>query len=90
MTACLCFQIRGATLWLRRVRRPAAGERGRLSSPPLPLDRRHDRLQELYVRKAGEEVTQQLYNFEDKSGRRMALRPEMTPSLARMVGWLVG
>ena len=63
--------------------------------PPLPssspsLDRRHDRLQELYVRKAGEEVTQQLYNFEDKSGRRMALRPEMTPSLARMVGWLVG
>ena len=41
------------------------------------------------MRKAGEEVTQQLYNFEDKSGRRMALRPEMTPSLARMVGWVV-
>ena len=39
----------------------------------------------LYVRKAGEEVTQQLYNFEDKGGRRVALRPEMTPSLARMV-----
>lgn len=39
----------------------------------------------LYVRKAGEEVTQQLYNFEDKGGRRMSLRPEMTPSLARMV-----
>jgi histidyl-tRNA synthetase len=34
---------------------------------------------------AGEEVTQQLYNFEDKGGRRMSLRPEMTPSLARMV-----
>ena len=39
----------------------------------------------LYVRKAGEEVTQQLYNFEDKGERRVALRPEMTPSLARMV-----
>jgi len=39
----------------------------------------------LYTRKAGEEVTQQLYNFEDKGGRNVALRPEMTPSLARMV-----
>lgn len=39
----------------------------------------------LYVRKAGEEVTGQLYNFEDKGGRRLSLRPEMTPSLARMV-----
>jgi len=41
--------------------------------------------EELFIRKAGEEVTQQLYNFEDKGGRRLALRPEMTPSLARMV-----
>eukprot|EP00472_Partenskyella_glossopodia_P014368 CAMPEP_0197542032 /NCGR_PEP_ID=MMETSP1318-20131121/67488_1 /TAXON_ID=552666 /ORGANISM="Partenskyella glossopodia, Strain RCC365" /LENGTH=508 /DNA_ID=CAMNT_0043101269 /DNA_START=517 /DNA_END=2043 /DNA_ORIENTATION=+ len=41
--------------------------------------------EDLYIRKAGEEVTQQLYNFEDKGGRRVALRPEMTPSLARMV-----
>ena len=39
----------------------------------------------LYTRKAGEEVTQQLYCFEDKGGRRVALRPEMTPSLARIV-----
>ena len=39
----------------------------------------------LYIRKAGEEVTQQLYNFEDKGGRKLSLRPEMTPSLARMV-----
>ena len=39
----------------------------------------------LYIRKAGEEVTQQLYNFEDKGGRRLSLSPEMTPSLARMV-----
>jgi len=39
----------------------------------------------LYTRKAGEEVTEQLYNFEDKGGRDVSLRPEMTPSLARMV-----
>lgn len=39
----------------------------------------------LYTRKAGEEVTQQLYNFLDKGERAVALRPEMTPSLARMV-----
>jgi len=41
--------------------------------------------EELYVRKAGDEITQQLYHFEDKGGRRLALRPEMTPSLARMI-----
>ena len=41
--------------------------------------------EELYTRKAGEEITKQLYNFEDKGGRKVALRPEMTPSLARMV-----
>lgn len=39
----------------------------------------------LYTRKAGEEVTQQLYNFVDKGDRAVALRPEMTPTLARMV-----
>lgn len=39
----------------------------------------------LYTRKAGEEVTQQLYNFVDKGQRAVSLRPEMTPSLARMV-----
>ena len=39
----------------------------------------------LYTRKAGEEVTEQLYNFVDKGDRAVALRPEMTPSLARMV-----
>jgi histidyl-tRNA synthetase len=41
--------------------------------------------EELYIRKAGEEITAQLYAFEDKGGRRVSLRPEMTPSLARMV-----
>merc|ERR1719171_2467223 len=41
--------------------------------------------EDLYIRKAGEDVTQQLYSLEDRSGRRLSLRPEMTPSLARMV-----
>jgi histidyl-tRNA synthetase len=41
--------------------------------------------EELYIRKAGDEITSQLYNFTDKGDRRVALRPEMTPSLARLV-----
>jgi histidyl-tRNA synthetase len=41
-------------------------------------------LEELFTRKAGEEITQQLYHFELHE-RRYALRPEMTPSIARMV-----
>jgi histidyl-tRNA synthetase len=41
---------------------------------------------ELYTRKSGEEIVGQLYEFEDKGGRRVTLRPEMTPTLARMVG----
>jgi histidyl-tRNA synthetase len=46
--------------------------------PPLePLD--------LYTRKSGEEIVEQLYNFTDKGGRDVTLRPEMTPTLARMV-----
>ena len=39
----------------------------------------------LYTRKSGEEITNQIYNFEDKGGRRISLRPEMTPSLARLI-----
>src|SRR5216117_2543409 len=47
--------------------------------PPLePLD--------LYTQKSGEEIVQQLYALRDKGDRDVALRPEMTPSLARMVG----
>ena len=47
--------------------------------PPLePLD--------LYTRKSGDEIVAQLYNFTDKGGREVALRPEMTPTFARMVG----
>ena len=41
--------------------------------------------QELYKRKAGEEITDQMYSFTDKEGVEVTLRPEMTPSLARMV-----
>ncbi|HKI95870.1 MAG TPA: ATP phosphoribosyltransferase regulatory subunit, partial [Gemmatimonadales bacterium] len=40
---------------------------------------------ELYEQKSGAEIVEQLYWFEDKGGRNVALRPEMTPTLARMV-----
>ena len=40
---------------------------------------------ELYKIKSGEEIVNQLYNFTDKGGRELALRPELTPTLARMV-----
>jgi histidyl-tRNA synthetase len=40
--------------------------------------------EELFTRKAGEEIVDQLYHFE-LHDRRLALRPEMTPSIARMV-----
>jgi histidyl-tRNA synthetase len=47
--------------------------------PPLePLD--------LYTKKSGAEIVGQLYNFTDKGEREVALRPEMTPTFARMVG----
>jgi histidyl-tRNA synthetase len=41
---------------------------------------------QLYVEKSGPEIVQQLYSFTDKGKREVALRPEMTPTLARMVG----
>ncbi|MFN2637191.1 MAG: histidine--tRNA ligase [Gemmatimonadaceae bacterium] len=40
---------------------------------------------ELYTRKSGDEIVGQLYAFKDKGDRDVALRPEMTPTLARMV-----
>ena len=40
---------------------------------------------ELYTGKSGEEIVSQLYDFTDKGGRHIALRPEMTPTLARLV-----
>src|ERR671921_2096997 len=51
--------------------------------PPLePLD--------LYTAKSGDEIVGQLYNFRDKGDRDVALRPEMTPTLARMVAAKAG
>ncbi len=39
---------------------------------------------ELYTKKSGDEIVDQLYNFTDKGDRNVSLRPEMTPTLARM------
>jgi histidyl-tRNA synthetase len=41
---------------------------------------------ELFTTKSGDEIVGQLYNFQDKGGREISLRPEMTPTLARMIG----
>ena len=60
--------------------RQVAGRYGfsQYDGPPLePLG--------LYVEKSGEEIVGQLYNFQDKGERDVALRPEMTPSLARIL-----
>jgi len=40
---------------------------------------------ELYKKKSGDEIVKQLYEFTDKGGRMVALRPEMTPTLARII-----
>ncbi|MDR1010665.1 MAG: histidine--tRNA ligase [Opitutaceae bacterium] len=41
---------------------------------------------ELYKTKSGDEIESQLFNFTDKGGREVALRPEMTPTVCRLVG----
>jgi histidyl-tRNA synthetase len=41
---------------------------------------------ELYKTKSGDEIEAQLFSFTDKGGREVALRPEMTPTVCRMVG----
>ncbi len=62
--------------WRRVSRRYGFEE---YDGPPLePL--------ELYTGKSGDEIVGQLYNFTDKGGREISLRPEMTPSLARILG----
>jgi histidyl-tRNA synthetase len=62
--------------WRRVVRRYAFQE---YDGPPLePL--------ELYTQKSGDEIVTQLYNLVDKGDRPVAMRPEMTPTFARMVG----
>ncbi len=61
--------------WRRVSRRYGFQE---YDGPPLePLD--------LYVEKSGEEIVGQLYAFTDKGEREVSLRPEMTPSLARIL-----
>ena len=41
---------------------------------------------ELYTAKSGPEIEGQLFSFTDKGGRQVALRPEMTPTVCRLVG----
>ncbi len=41
---------------------------------------------DLYKTKSGDEIEQQLFSFTDKGGREVALRPEMTPTVCRLVG----
>ncbi|MFL5482531.1 MAG: histidine--tRNA ligase [Gemmatimonadaceae bacterium] len=63
------------TVWRDVARRYGFVE---YDGPPLePL--------ELYTKKSGDEIVGQLYAFTDKGDRQVALRPEMTPTLARMV-----
>lgn len=45
---------------------------------------------ELYTTKSGEEIEGQLFNFTDKGDRAVSLRPEMTPTVCRMVGAKAG
>src|SRR6266436_3777023 len=40
---------------------------------------------ELYKKKSGDEIVEQLFNFTDKGEREVALRPELTPTLARVI-----
>jgi histidyl-tRNA synthetase len=40
---------------------------------------------ELYTAKSGDEIVSQLFHFTDRGGRRLAIRPEITPTLARMI-----
>jgi histidyl-tRNA synthetase len=63
------------SVWRRVLRRYAFSE---YDGPPLePLD--------LYRKKSGDELVGQLYSFTDKGDREVAMRPEMTPTFARMV-----
>ena len=41
---------------------------------------------DLFTKKSGEEIAEQLFAFEDRGGRKIALRPETTPSLTRILG----
>ncbi|MBI2512851.1 MAG: histidine--tRNA ligase [Opitutae bacterium] len=45
---------------------------------------------ELYTTKSGDEIETQLFSFTDKGGRDVSLRPEMTPTVCRLVGAKAG
>jgi histidyl-tRNA synthetase len=62
-------------VWRRTARQYAFRE---YDGPPLETI-------EIYTAKSGDEIVGQLYSFVDKGERAVALRPEMTPTLARMV-----
>jgi len=67
-------------LWRRAARAFGFAE---YDAPVLePLD--------LYRAKSGEEIENQLFSFTDKGGREVALRPEMTPTVCRLVGERAG
>ncbi len=72
----LAVRSRIFAAWREAARRYGFEE---YDGPPLePL--------EMYVEKSGQEIVEQLYSFTDKGGREVSLRPEMTPTLARMAG----
>src|SRR5690606_13091393 len=71
----LAFRNHITAAWRRVATRYGFAE---YDGPPLePL--------ELYTAKSGDEIVTQLFEFVDKGGRHVALRPEMTPTVARMV-----
>ncbi len=71
----LAFRTHIFAAWRRVAVRYGFAE---YDGPPLePLD--------LYTAKSGDEIVGQLYNFTDKGDREVSLRPEMTPTFARMV-----
>ena len=71
------FVVRAHVLeaWRRVSRRYGFVE---YDGPPLEV-------LDLYVEKSGQEIVSQLYSFTDKGDREVSLRPEMTPSLARIL-----
>lgn len=71
----LAFRSHILAAWRRVATRYGFSE---YDGPPLePL--------ELYTAKSGDEIVGQLFEFTDKGDRRVSLRPEMTPTFARMV-----
>jgi len=70
----------GARRWAMDTIEDAAGRYGfrEIGTPAIEPT-------EMYTDKSGEEIVEELYSFEDKGGRDIALTPELTPTVARMV-----